>query len=81
MGDLYLTIRWEEIDLVRFDKIEELKAAIGDRLHVDVTKVVIKHVDYLRDAADLEIFYNERPEKKIRKRRTSSNSQPADKKD
>jgi len=70
-----LTMRWEEIDLVRFDKIEELKIAIGDRLYVDVTKVVIKHVDYLRDAANLEIFYNERQETKVSKRRASSDSQ------
>ena len=52
-----LTLKWDVIELIRFDKLDELKAAIGERLGCTVVSIEIKHVNYLKDCANLEIIY------------------------
>jgi hypothetical protein len=52
-------VRFEQIDLVRADRREELVAELRVRTGLMVTSVEVVEMDYLRDSADLMITYDE----------------------
>lgn len=52
-------VRYERIELVRADMQDELIADLRNRTGLPVTKVEVIEMDYLRDSADLMISYDE----------------------
>jgi hypothetical protein len=56
---------YERIDLVHSDKMEDLKTDLIQRTGLPIHRVEIKSINYLRDTANLQIFYytdrNENP--------------------
>lgn len=52
-------VRYEKIELVRADMQDELIADLRNRTGLPVTKVEVIEMDYLRDSADLMISYDE----------------------
>ena len=58
-------ITYERIDLVHSDRMEELKTDLIQRTGLPIHRVEIKSINFLRDTANLQIFYyadrNENP--------------------
>ena len=52
-------ITYEKIDLILPEKREELIADLKARTGIDVIRVEIRRIDFLRDTANLRIFYYE----------------------
>jgi len=52
-------ITYEKIDLIVPEKREELIADLKERTGIDVIRVEIRRIDFLRDTANLRIFYYE----------------------
>ena len=52
-------ITYEKIDLIAPERREELIADLKDRTGLDVVRVEIRRIDFLRDTANLRIFYYE----------------------
>ena len=52
-------ITYEKIDLILPERREELIADLKARTGIDVIRVEIRRVDFLRDTANLRIFYYE----------------------
>jgi hypothetical protein len=52
-------VKYEKIEMVKPDKREELIAELIDRTGLQVHRVVVDQMDYLRDVADITIFYYE----------------------
>ena len=52
-------ITYEKIDLIVPEKREELIADLKARTGIDVIRVEIRRIDFLRDTANLRIFYYE----------------------
>ncbi|MDH8701948.1 hypothetical protein M2138_001300 [Dysgonomonadaceae bacterium PH5-43] len=50
-------VLYEKIALVKPDKHAELIADLKDRTGLDVTKVEVGHIDFLRDVAFLKVYY------------------------
>ncbi|MDR3187928.1 MAG: DUF4956 domain-containing protein [Prevotellaceae bacterium] len=50
-------ILYEKIALIKPDKYDELLADLKDRTGLDITKVEVGHIDFLRDVAFLKVFY------------------------
>lgn len=50
-------ILYDRIDLIKPDKRQELKDDIEGRLGMKVDKLEIGHVDFLRDAAYIKVYY------------------------
>lgn len=53
---------YENIELVKPEHEEELIADLRTRTGLDVTKVTIGELNFLRDSAEIRIFYNEKKE-------------------
>ena len=53
-------ITYEKIDLIAPERREELIADLKDRTGLDVVRVEIRRIDFLRDTANLRIFYYEK---------------------
>ena len=53
-------ITYEKIDLILPEKREELIADLKVRTGIDVIRVEIRRIDFLRDTANLRIFYYEK---------------------
>ena len=53
-------ILYEKIDLIRPDKYAELKADLEERTGLEISRVEVGHIDFLRDIAFVKIYY--RPE-------------------
>ncbi|MCH2213618.1 MAG: DUF4956 domain-containing protein [Flavobacteriales bacterium] len=51
------TIEYEKIDLIKPDRREELIADLKDRTGLDIHKVYIKRIDFLRDTAIIKMHY------------------------
>ncbi len=51
------TVFYERIDLIRSENHEALLADLRERLGVDVKSYVIEEVDFLRDTAQLTVYY------------------------
>ena len=52
-------ITYEKIELILPEKREELIADLKERTGIDVIRVEIRRIDFLRDTANLRIFYYE----------------------
>ena len=50
-------IQYDRIELIKPDKYEELKADLEERLGIDIVKIEVGGVDFLRDSAVLRITY------------------------
>jgi hypothetical protein len=57
--ELSKQVKFEKIELVKPDKRDELVAELMDRTGLPVHRVVVDQMDYLRDVADITIFYYE----------------------
>ena len=53
-------ITYEKIELIVPEKREELLADLKERLGIDVIRVEIRRIDFLKDTANLRIFYYEK---------------------
>jgi hypothetical protein len=51
-------ILYDKIDLILPERREELIADIKKRTGLDIVKVEIGHVDFIRDAAFIKVYYN-----------------------
>lgn len=51
------TILYEKIELVRNDKEEELRQDLMNRTGLKIHKVSVVHIDFLKDCAELKIYY------------------------
>jgi hypothetical protein len=56
-------ITFEKIELIRPERKEELLADLKERTGLNITRVEIRNVDFLRDTANLRIFYFEDEQK------------------
>ena len=54
-------ILYDKIELVKVGKEAELKADLEERTGITIKKMEIGHIDYLRDAAYIKIWYVARP--------------------
>ena len=52
-------ITYEKIELILPEKREELIADLKERTGINITRVEIRRIDFLRDTANLRIFYYE----------------------
>ncbi|MDR0799894.1 MAG: DUF4956 domain-containing protein [Dysgonamonadaceae bacterium] len=50
-------ILYEKIALIKPNKYEEMLADLKDRTGLDITKVEVGHIDFLRDTAFLKVYY------------------------
>ena len=53
------TIIYEKIELIVPERIDELLADLKERTGLNVTRVEIRKIDFLRDTAQLRIFFFE----------------------
>lgn len=51
------TVEYENIDLIRPDRQEELLADLKERTGLEIHKVYIRRIDFLRDTATIKIHY------------------------
>ena len=56
------TITYEKIELITPDKHEELVADLKQRTGLNITRVEIRKIDFLRDTFQLRVFYFEETE-------------------
>ena len=54
-------ILYDKIELVKTDKEAELKADLEERTGLKIEKLEIGHIDYLRDAAFIKVWYKPAP--------------------
>lgn len=54
-------ILYDKIDLVKRDRKDDLKADLEARTGIIIEKMEVGHIDYLRDAAFIKIWYKPRP--------------------
>ena len=54
-------ILYDKIDLVKAGKEDELKADLEERTGIKIEKMEIGHIDYLRDAAFIKVWYKPLP--------------------
>lgn len=52
-------IVYEKIELIRPERCEEMIADLEQRTGLKITRVVVGKVDFLRDIAELKVFYND----------------------
>ena len=52
-------VKYDNIDLIQPDKNEELKADLEKRLGLEITRIEIGAVDFLKDMAMLRVFYRD----------------------
>ena len=52
------SIEYENIELVKPGKNEELIADLKSRTGLDIHRVYVKRIDYLRDMAELKVYYH-----------------------
>jgi hypothetical protein len=52
-------ILYEKIALIKPERYDDLLADLKDRTGLDITKVEVGHIDFLRDAAFLKVYYKD----------------------
>ena len=52
-------ITYENIELVKADRHEELKADISARTGIQINRITVQKIDFLRDTAQVRIYYYE----------------------
>lgn len=58
-------VKYDNIDLIKPERYEELKADLEARLGLKITRIEVGAVDFLTDMTMLRVFYQD-PEKKIK---------------
>lgn len=58
-------VKYDNIDLIRPERYEELKTDLERRLGLDIIRVEVGAVDFLTDMAMLRVFYHD-PDKRIK---------------
>ena len=53
------TITYEKIDLIKPSKKEELMADLKERTGLNITRIEVRRIDFLRDTAQIRIFFFE----------------------
>ena len=61
-GLAYKYIRYDKIDLIVPEKREELIADLKRRTGLEITRVDIGSIDFLKDMALIKIYYNDNAE-------------------
>jgi len=56
--ELYKKVRYDRIDLILPGRYEELLSDLKERTGLNITQVEIGSVDFLRDSAEITIYYN-----------------------
>lgn len=51
-------VLYEKIELIKADKEAELIADLKERTALDILKVEVGHIDFLRDVAYIKVYYN-----------------------
>lgn len=51
-------VKYDKIELIRPDKRQELIADLKERTGLDITKVTVGSIDFLKDMALIKIYYN-----------------------
>jgi hypothetical protein len=57
--ELHKDIRYEQIEMIRPENHEGLLQDLRHRTGLDIHYITIQNIDFVRDAADLRIFYHE----------------------
>lgn len=52
-------VRYDNIDLIRPDRMDELKADLTERLGLEITDVEVGAVDFLQDVTMLKVYYHD----------------------
>ncbi|MGM9694911.1 MAG: DUF4956 domain-containing protein [Alloprevotella sp.] len=58
-------VKYDNIDLIRPDRMDELKADLEKRLGIKINRVEVGAVDFLTDMTMLRVFYHD-PDKRIK---------------
>lgn len=58
-------VKYDNIELIRPDRADELKADLEERLGLEITRVEVGAVDFLTDMTMLRVFYRD-PDKRIK---------------
>ena len=53
------TITYEKIELIKPSKKEELMADLKERTGLNITRIEVRRIDFLRDTAQIRIFFFE----------------------
>jgi hypothetical protein len=56
-GEKSKMIVFEDINLIKPNRYDDLKANLEERTGIIINRVVIHEIDFLKDVADVEIFY------------------------
>mgnify|MGYP003340354952 FL=1 len=56
--EVHKFITYEKIDLIKPEKNTELLNDLRERTGLDITRVEIERIDFLRDTASVKIFYH-----------------------
>ena len=51
-------VQYDRTDLIKANKKDELIADLKERTGLDITEVEVGHIDFLKDAAMLKVYYN-----------------------
>lgn len=57
----YKLVVYERIELIPLPRRDELIADLRSRTGLDITHVTVGPINFLRDTADLEVYYNDEP--------------------
>ena len=58
-------VKYDNIDLIKPERYEELKADLEERLGLEINRVEVGAVDFLTDTTMLRVFYKD-PDKRIK---------------
>ena len=58
-GESRKNVIYEKIELIVPERREELLADLKERTGIDILRVEIRRIDFLRDTANIRIFYYE----------------------
>ena len=53
------TITYEKIELIKPSRKEELMADLKERTGLNITRIEVRRIDFLRDTAQIRIFFFE----------------------
>jgi hypothetical protein len=62
------TVTYEKIELIKPEHHDRLLADLRERTGLPVTRFEIKHINFLRDVAELHVYYPPEPARRTRKR-------------
>jgi hypothetical protein len=61
------SITYEKVDLIKPENHDRLLADLRERTGLPVTRCEVGHIDFLRDIAELRVYYQQRPAQLARK--------------